>query len=288
MRVERALEKMHAALGRRGVTSTTAALGLALASQAAVLAPAGLATAVTGTALAGAGGAAIATAAAGTFMSMTKIQMGIAAVIAVAGTTGYVMQARNEAALRAELDGLQQGQRELAQLNQEHGTLKRILAEASDLKVDNAELTRLRQEAALLRSQEERSSIAPLASKPSAVNSAPIYDVSQLDQIPRSAFRIPPKYPTELRRAGITGEVLIDFVVDVNGDVQDAAVIRSTEPGLNESAIEAVKTWRFTPGQKAGTVVNSHMQVPIVFTLGNNPPAEKGQKAPAPAAPDWF
>ena len=53
MRVERALDKLHAALARRGITSTTAAVGLALAAQVSTAAPAGLATSVTGLALAG-------------------------------------------------------------------------------------------------------------------------------------------------------------------------------------------------------------------------------------------
>src|SRR5882672_11252481 len=55
MRVERALDKLHGALAQRGVTSTTAALAVALANQAGVAAPAGLAASVTGVALAGGG-----------------------------------------------------------------------------------------------------------------------------------------------------------------------------------------------------------------------------------------
>ncbi len=51
-RVERALDKMAGTLSHRGVKSTSAALAIALAEQAAFAAPAGLATAVTGTALA--------------------------------------------------------------------------------------------------------------------------------------------------------------------------------------------------------------------------------------------
>jgi RNA polymerase sigma factor (sigma-70 family) len=46
MRVERALDKLHSALSRRGVTSTAAALGMALTNQAGVAAPVGLAASV--------------------------------------------------------------------------------------------------------------------------------------------------------------------------------------------------------------------------------------------------
>ncbi|MDO8539657.1 MAG: sigma-70 family RNA polymerase sigma factor [Opitutaceae bacterium] len=57
MRFDRALEKLRGVLARRGVTSTVAALGVALANQAAATAPSGLAASITGAALAGAGGA---------------------------------------------------------------------------------------------------------------------------------------------------------------------------------------------------------------------------------------
>lgn len=54
MRTERALDQLRGHLGQRGVTSTTAALGLLLANQAFAAAPAGLAGSVTAAALAGA------------------------------------------------------------------------------------------------------------------------------------------------------------------------------------------------------------------------------------------
>ncbi len=58
MRAERALDKLRHQLGRRGVTSTAAALALLLANRAVAAAPEGLAGSVAGTALAGAGQAA--------------------------------------------------------------------------------------------------------------------------------------------------------------------------------------------------------------------------------------
>jgi RNA polymerase sigma factor (sigma-70 family) len=54
MRVDRALDKLQSALTRRGVTSTTAALGLVLTSQAAAVVPVSLAASVAGAAVTGA------------------------------------------------------------------------------------------------------------------------------------------------------------------------------------------------------------------------------------------
>lgn len=75
VRVDRALEKMRAALSRRGIASTTAALTTALAQEGAVLTPAGLAGSVAGTALAGAsaGGGILAGTGLSALMSTTKI-----------------------------------------------------------------------------------------------------------------------------------------------------------------------------------------------------------------------
>src|SRR4051812_32454656 len=116
MRVERALDKLHALLARRGVTSTTGALAAVLANQAVVAAPSGLAATITGVALAG-GGVAAGTAAAGlaagssgaaaaTFMSMTKLQIGLAGVLAATGTAGVIVQAETNAELRKEVASL--------------------------------------------------------------------------------------------------------------------------------------------------------------------------------------
>jgi hypothetical protein len=54
LRVDRAIEKLHSSLVRRGITSTAAALGTTLAAQPVVAAPAALTTAVSGAALSGA------------------------------------------------------------------------------------------------------------------------------------------------------------------------------------------------------------------------------------------
>ncbi len=84
MRVERALEKLRVALGKRGITSTAAALALALANQAGAAVPAGLAASVTGAALAEAvGGVTFA----GKLMSMMthKGVMGGAVALTVIG-----------------------------------------------------------------------------------------------------------------------------------------------------------------------------------------------------------
>lgn len=101
-RVNRALEKLQAALVRRGVTSTSAALGLALANQVGVAAPAGLATSVTSAALAGAlaGQGAMGTL---FFMSINKLAIGVVSAVALAGIVATWHEYRSNGQLQAEL-----------------------------------------------------------------------------------------------------------------------------------------------------------------------------------------
>lgn len=87
MRIERALDKLRARLSRRGITSTTAALALALEQPAGIAAPVGLAASINGAVAAI--GATEATAAIGFsffhFMSTSKIAVGVISLIAFLG-----------------------------------------------------------------------------------------------------------------------------------------------------------------------------------------------------------
>ncbi len=97
-----------------------------------------------------------------------------------------------------------------------------------------------------------------------------IFDISKLDQQPVARFQARPQYPFEMRRAGISGEVLVDFIVDTNGDVRNAFSAHSSQREFENAAVQAVSKWKFKPGRKNGHAVYTHMQVPIVFTLNED------------------
>jgi RNA polymerase sigma factor (sigma-70 family) len=298
MRVERALDKLRALLERRGVTSTTAALAVALANQAVVAAPAGLVVAVTGAALAGAG----ATAGAGTWatlMSMTKLQVGIAGAFAVAGTTGLMVQARATAALQNELAGLQRQNELAAGWRTESTQLARTASEAATARADVAELARMRDEATALRERLKASALAQASKaengrKQETAFTGRFFEPGQVDQQAKPTFQARPVFPLDLRRAGLGGEATIDFIVDAEGAVRNATVLKTTHPAIGESAVEAVSQWKFDPAQKDGRTVATHMQVPMVFTVNDErkspAPANEDQasKKPRPAPVLWF
>jgi protein TonB len=109
--------------------------------------------------------------------------------------------------------------------------------------------------------------IVPEIRDPNMFRGMKVFDISMLDQTPVAKFQARPQYPFEMRRAGIAGEVVVDFIVDTNGDVQNAYALRSSQREFEAAAVQAVSKWKFKPGRKGGRDVPTHMQVPIVFTL---------------------
>ncbi len=74
-----------------------------------------------------------------------------------------------------------------------------------------------------------------------------------------------PQYPPEARAAGIAGAVLVDVVIDANGHVTDARIVRSI-PLLDEAALAAVRNWQFAPTLVNGAPVPVRMTVTVNFT----------------------
>ena len=101
-------------------------------------------------------------------------------------------------------------------------------------------------------------------------NLGEIFDLNKLDQIPSPTYQAKPVYPFEMRRAGITGQVVVGFIVDSNGIVQNAYAVSSTQREFEAAAIQAVSKWKFKPGRKGGRSVNTRMQVPIVFSISED------------------
>jgi protein TonB len=78
----------------------------------------------------------------------------------------------------------------------------------------------------------------------------------------------PPVYPPRCLRMGIEGRVRVRVLVGENGNVQEVTLDRSSgESALDESALEAVRTWRFEPARRNGVPVRAWAIVPVEFKL---------------------
>jgi RNA polymerase sigma factor (sigma-70 family) len=272
MRVDRAIDKLRGLLAQRGATSTAGALAIALVNQAVSAAPAGLAASVTGTAIAGTGVAAATL----TFMSLTKLQLTLAGVVIVAGTGLYSLQARQNAALRAELAGLPDAGKDIARLRLANADLERTIRQAKTFQVSPAELAQL--QAAVNTKQEALKAAAkasqarrPASQKVSVSYADPAIPLPQLDQMPVMKYQAPPAYPVELAVAGIEGSVVVSFIITTDGKVVGAEAIKSTHPGFEASAVAAIEQWQFKAGTKNGRQVNARVSQLIEYKLGASP-----------------
>lgn len=78
---------------------------------------------------------------------------------------------------------------------------------------------------------------------------------------------VAPDIPPSFAHAGTSGLVTVSFTVDEKGNVQDAAIVKSSHPELEEPALKAIRKWRFKPARKDGNPVAMHVAIPIKFQI---------------------
>jgi protein TonB len=77
------------------------------------------------------------------------------------------------------------------------------------------------------------------------------------------------KYPTQARRMGVEGTVIVVFVINTDGSIQDVEVLRGIGGGCDEEAVKIVKAApKWEPGKQRGKPVRTRMRLPIRFKLG--------------------
>ena len=84
---------------------------------------------------------------------------------------------------------------------------------------------------------------------------------------PRLLHEIRPNYTEDARRRGLKGEVLLEIVVQRDGTVGDVRILQSLGNGLDQSAVEAVRQWRFAPARRLGAPVDALVEVAVEFRL---------------------
>ena len=279
MRVDRAVEKLRERLARRGITSSSAALAAALTAQSVSAAPAGVAAASASAAVAV--GAAVGPWV--SLMAISKLPSILTVAAVIAGSTVLGIQQSAAARGQRDLEALRQANGDIAAALRQKARLAGEVLHASNIEGDAASVPALEREVKDL----ESAATHDLTSQNGAANgsvhsptTAPgSYDLSQLDQRPKLIKITKPLAPASLP-GGESGRVLVDFTIGPDGAVQNATAAESSDKAFEQSAIEAVSNWTFSPGQVAGQNVFVHMQVPIVYTPSQEP-------AP-PTAATWF
>ena len=76
------------------------------------------------------------------------------------------------------------------------------------------------------------------------------------------------KYPVVAQENGVSGRVIVAFVVERDGSITDVQVVRSVDPALDKEAVRAVKSMpKWIPGKQNGQAVRVKFNVPVLFRL---------------------
>lgn len=76
------------------------------------------------------------------------------------------------------------------------------------------------------------------------------------------------KYPVEAHKAGIQGRVVVSFVVNKDGTVKDAKIVRSVDKSIDAEALRVISAMpKWQPGYQDGKAVSVRYTVPVTFRL---------------------
>jgi protein TonB len=79
--------------------------------------------------------------------------------------------------------------------------------------------------------------------------------------------KVQPLYPSAAKAAGIQGTVLFEMVISKEGVPVDIRVLESPNDDLTQSALDAVRQWRYKPTLLNGNPVEIVTDVVVNYTL---------------------
>lgn len=109
----------------------------------------------------------------------------------------------------------------------------------------------------------------PTAPKTTTSASAPADDPYRYDVLPvKLPGQVEPVYPKEALQQEVQGRVLLHVWLDSHGHVVQVKVYQSSgHRALDDSALAAVRQWRYRPAMNGGIVTPSEILVPIRFII---------------------
>lgn len=108
-----------------------------------------------------------------------------------------------------------------------------------------------------------------------ATDNEPVYNMAMVQQQPKFPGGASEmykwlgnniKYPEEAKKEGVSGKVIVDFVITKTGTTDKVRVVRGLHPALDEEAVRVIKAMpAWTPGKQNGQPVNVSYTLPITF-----------------------
>ncbi len=106
----------------------------------------------------------------------------------------------------------------------------------------------------------------PEGPPPSEEPSGPI-EVGGNVRAPEKITYPQPAYTEIARKARIQGVVIVQAIIDKQGNVTNVKVLKGLPMGLEEAAVEAIKTWKFKPATLNGKPVAVYYNLTVNFKL---------------------
>ena len=117
---------------------------------------------------------------------------------------------------------------------------------------------------------------ASVAVKDTLTPDEPVFEVvEQMPEFPDGGmaglmeyFKKNLRYPEEAKKAGTQGRVVVQFLINKNGAISDASVLRSVDRLLDAEAVRLVRSMpKWKPGMQKGKAVTVKYTVPVLFSL---------------------
>ena len=84
---------------------------------------------------------------------------------------------------------------------------------------------------------------------------------------PEVIHQVQPRYSEQARRAGVQGMVIVEAVIDEQGQVTNVRLVRGLPMSLDVAAMQAVQQWRFKPARLNGRPVKVFYTLTVNFTI---------------------
>jgi protein TonB len=92
--------------------------------------------------------------------------------------------------------------------------------------------------------------------------------VDQVANPPLLLSRVTPDYPRGARRQGVEGLVVLEAILNLEGQIEDDIKVLHSVPLLDDAAVQAVRRWRFRPARDhTNQPVRVILEVPVRFVL---------------------
>lgn len=98
-----------------------------------------------------------------------------------------------------------------------------------------------------------------------AAQGGEVYNVGGSVRPPIATYAPDPEYPEDLRKAKLSGNVLVSLIVDPAGQPQNVHIARGLGNEFDQKAVEAVQQYRFKPATRNGEPVSTHLNVEVDF-----------------------